>query len=173
MEEKQSMKSYTKSELARAAGVSGDTFRRWLKTDREFLRANNVQPKTKYLPPVVVKYLCEKYCIDVWFHGYVIWTMLPKHRRYYMPNYSGNSLTTGGTQLMKGIRFYTKIRHLRWLQKYSKITGFVCLRQFSSIRRQFKHYSGSWDMLSISHVYGILVDGVSKLPHRPIYHTLS
>lgn len=60
------MKSYTKSELARAAGVSGDTFRRWLKTDREFLRANNVQPKTKYLPPVVVKYLCEKYCIDVW-----------------------------------------------------------------------------------------------------------
>ena len=60
------MKSYTKSELARAAGVSGDTFRRWLKTDREFLRANNVQSKTKYLPPVVVKYLCEKYCIDVW-----------------------------------------------------------------------------------------------------------
>ena len=59
------MKSYTKSELARAAGVSGDTFRRWLKTDREFLRANNIQPKTKYLPPVVVKYLCEKYCIDI------------------------------------------------------------------------------------------------------------
>ena len=59
------MKSYTKSELARAAGVSGDTFRRWLKTDREFLRAKNVQPKTKDLPPVVVKYLCEKYCIDV------------------------------------------------------------------------------------------------------------
>ena len=57
------MKSYTKSELARAAGVSVDTFRRWLKTDREFLRANNVQPKTKYLPPVVVKYLCEKYGI--------------------------------------------------------------------------------------------------------------
>ena len=63
------MKSYTKSELARAAGVSVDTFRRWLKTDREFLRANNVQPKTKYLPPVVVKYLCEKYCIDMWFHA--------------------------------------------------------------------------------------------------------
>ena len=69
MEKKQNMKSYTKSELARAAGVSVDTFRRWLKTDREFLRANNVQPKTKYLPPVVVKYLCEKYCIDMWFHA--------------------------------------------------------------------------------------------------------
>ena len=79
------MKSYTKSELARAAGVSGDTFRRWLKTDREFLRANNVQPKTKYLPPVVVKYLCEKYCIDVWLVigdwllviGYWIWAAKP------------------------------------------------------------------------------------------------
>ena len=63
--QQRSMKSYTKTELARAAGVSGDTFRRWLKTEEAFLRANNVQPKTKYLPPVVVKYLCEKYCIDV------------------------------------------------------------------------------------------------------------
>ena len=59
------MKSYTKSELARAAGVSLETFRRGLKTDEEFLRASNVQPKTKYLPPMVVKYLCEKYCIDI------------------------------------------------------------------------------------------------------------
>ena len=59
------MKSYTKTELARAAGVSSETFRRWLKTDREFLLAHNVQPKTKFLPPVVVKYLCEKYCIEI------------------------------------------------------------------------------------------------------------
>ena len=59
------MKACSKYELAQAAGVSTETFRRWLKTDREFLRANNVQPKTKYLPPVVVKYLCEKYCIDI------------------------------------------------------------------------------------------------------------
>ena len=59
------MKSYTKIELARAAGVSGETFRRWLKTDEAFLRAYHVTPKTKCLPPVVVKYLCEKYCIDV------------------------------------------------------------------------------------------------------------
>lgn len=59
------MKSFTKTELARAAGVSLDTFRRWLKTDEQFLIAHNVSPKTKYLPPIVVKYLCEKYCIDV------------------------------------------------------------------------------------------------------------
>ena len=59
------MKSYTKIELARAAGVSGETFRRWLRTDADFLRANHITPKTKILPPHVVKYLCEKYDIEV------------------------------------------------------------------------------------------------------------
>ena len=59
------MKSYTKIELARAAGVSGETFRRWLRTDAAFLRANHITPKTKILPPHVVKYLCEKYDIEV------------------------------------------------------------------------------------------------------------
>lgn len=65
LEQKKTMKSYTKSELARAAGVSRDTFRRWLRTDNEFLQSHNVQPKTKFLPPVVVKYLCQKYDIDL------------------------------------------------------------------------------------------------------------
>ena len=59
------MKSYTKIELARAAGVSGETFRRWLRTDAAYLRANHITPKTKLLPPHVVKYLCEKYDIEV------------------------------------------------------------------------------------------------------------
>ena len=40
----------------------------------------------------------------------------------------------------------------------------MCLRQFSSIIVNFKDISGSWDMLFISPAYGILVDGVSKLP---------
>ena len=59
------MKSYSKIELARAAGVSGETFRRWLRTDAAFLCANHITPKTKLLPPHVVKYLCEKYDIEV------------------------------------------------------------------------------------------------------------
>ncbi len=59
------MRSYTKSELSRAAGVSPETFRRWLKTDRAFLEANCIRPTTKLFPPKVVKYLCEKYCIDL------------------------------------------------------------------------------------------------------------
>ena len=58
------MKSYTKKQLADAAGVSAATLRRWLRTDEEFLRANGITSKTKILPPKVVQYLCDKYCID-------------------------------------------------------------------------------------------------------------
>ena len=59
------MKSYTKAQLADAAGVSPETFRRWLKTDRAFLEANGLRPTTKLFPPNVVKYLCEKYAIEL------------------------------------------------------------------------------------------------------------
>ena len=41
------------------------TFRRWLKSDEIYLRLNGVSPNAKVLPPHVVKYLCEKYCIEV------------------------------------------------------------------------------------------------------------
>ena len=59
------MKSYSKSELARAAGVCPDTLRRWLKTDQAFLQANGITPTTRLFPPKVVQYLCNKYCIDL------------------------------------------------------------------------------------------------------------
>jgi DeoR/GlpR family transcriptional regulator of sugar metabolism len=59
------MRSCTKSELSRAAGVSPETFRRWLKSDRAFLEANGIRSTTKLFPPKVVKYLCEKYSIDI------------------------------------------------------------------------------------------------------------
>ena len=58
-------KSKLKSELAQAAGVSLPTFRRWLLSDQEELRQMGVSPSTKILPPVAVRYLCEKYCIDI------------------------------------------------------------------------------------------------------------
>ena len=51
------MKAMSKTELARAAGVSLETFRRWLKSDRAFLEANGIRPTTKLFPPNVVKYL--------------------------------------------------------------------------------------------------------------------
>lgn len=59
------MKACTKIELSHAAGVSPETFRRWLKTDRAFLEAHGMRPTTKLFPPKVVKYFCDKYAIDL------------------------------------------------------------------------------------------------------------
>ena len=58
-------KSMYKYELANAAGVSSDTFRRWLQSDRTKLKAMGVAPKQHLLPPKAVRYLCEKYDIEV------------------------------------------------------------------------------------------------------------
>ena len=54
-----------KNELARAAGVSGCTFRKWLLTDKAVLTELGITAKQQLLPPKAVRYLCEKYDIDV------------------------------------------------------------------------------------------------------------
>jgi len=59
------MKAMLKSELASAAGVSRGTFRRWLQSDAEYMREQGVKPTSKMLPPKVVKYLIDKYCIEM------------------------------------------------------------------------------------------------------------
>ena len=59
------MKAMLKSELAAAAGVTRDTFRNWLRSDADYLRAQGISPKAKLLPPQVVRYLCEKYDIEI------------------------------------------------------------------------------------------------------------
>ncbi len=59
------MKSMLKSELAAAAGVTIDTFRSWLRSDADYLRSQGVSPHAKMLPPQVVRYLCEKYDIEI------------------------------------------------------------------------------------------------------------
>ncbi|MGM9805825.1 MAG: hypothetical protein ACI3Z7_05240 [Candidatus Aphodosoma sp.] len=53
-----------KNELARAAGVSSDTFRRWLSASRNELEALGVSPNAKLLNPAAVRYLCEKFVIE-------------------------------------------------------------------------------------------------------------
>ena len=58
-------KAMYKSELARAAGVSGETFRKWLQSDKQQLTAMGVTLYQQLLPPNAVRYICEKYCIDV------------------------------------------------------------------------------------------------------------
>ena len=55
----------TKSELAQAAGISVDTLVRWLKPHRRQLEALGLQPNMRVLPPRVVTYIVETFCIDV------------------------------------------------------------------------------------------------------------
>ena len=60
-----SYKAMYKNELARAAGVSTAVFRTWMKSDKKALEAMGITPRQQLLPPVAVRYLCEKYVIDV------------------------------------------------------------------------------------------------------------
>jgi len=59
------MRSMYKSELADAAGVCRQTFSRWLRTDRDALLAMGVCPSAHLLPPCAVRYLADKYAIDL------------------------------------------------------------------------------------------------------------
>jgi len=58
-------KSMYKYELARIAGVSNDTFRRWLKTDEKILQELGCKKNDHLLNPAAVRYLCEKYVIEI------------------------------------------------------------------------------------------------------------
>ena len=59
------MKSMSKSELAQAAGISLSTLARWMKPYRHELEVLGLKPGMRVLPPRVVKYLSDLYCIDV------------------------------------------------------------------------------------------------------------
>lgn len=58
-------KAMYKSELADAAGVSLKTLSRWLNRDRNYFTSIGVSVKQQLLPPVAVKYICEKYVIEL------------------------------------------------------------------------------------------------------------
>lgn len=58
-------KAMYKYELAQAAGVSVGTFRRWIRTDRKELERLGFKKKCQLLNPACVKYLCEKYVIEI------------------------------------------------------------------------------------------------------------
>ena len=58
------LRSYSKCELARAAGVSSSTFQRWLRGQREHLSQWGISPRTQLLPPIAVRWICQQYGID-------------------------------------------------------------------------------------------------------------
>jgi hypothetical protein len=59
------MKSMTKQKLADKAGVSLNTLNRWCKPYKKELEAMGLQPRARLLPPVIVKFIAEKLCIDL------------------------------------------------------------------------------------------------------------
>lgn len=59
------MKAMSKSELADRAGVSVDTLMRWLKPHRQQLKSLGMRTNMRVLPPRVVAYIVEVFCIDV------------------------------------------------------------------------------------------------------------
>ena len=59
------MKRVYKSDLARAAGVSEQTMRRWCREHQENLSRLFTPPRAKILHPLAVRYLCEHYCIEL------------------------------------------------------------------------------------------------------------
>ena len=59
------MKAMSKQQLADAAGVSVKVLMSWCKQYQAELEAMGVKTKTKVLPPNAVRFIAEKYCIDI------------------------------------------------------------------------------------------------------------
>ncbi len=59
------MIAMSKQQLADAAGVSVNTLMNWFKPYREQLAQMGLLPNAKVLPPHIVKFISEKFCIDV------------------------------------------------------------------------------------------------------------
>ena len=59
------MKAMSKQQLADKAGVSLNTLNRWCKPFSKELEAMGLTPKTRLLPPSAVKFIIDKFCIDI------------------------------------------------------------------------------------------------------------
>ena len=59
------MKAMSKQQLAYAAGVSVDTLRAWCKPFEKEFMAMGLRPNARVLPPNVVRFIAETFCIDV------------------------------------------------------------------------------------------------------------
>ena len=59
------MKAMTKQQMADCAGVSVRTLSNWCKPHRQTLERMGVRPTMRVLPPHVVKWMTDTFCIDV------------------------------------------------------------------------------------------------------------
>ena len=55
----------SKQQLADAAGISVDTLRNWLKPHKKKLEKMGMTQNMRVLPPNVVAFIIETFCIDV------------------------------------------------------------------------------------------------------------
>ena len=59
------MRAMTKQQLAAFAGVSTRTLRNWLKPHEQELARMGLTPGMRVLPPNIVKWIADQFCIDV------------------------------------------------------------------------------------------------------------
>jgi hypothetical protein len=59
------MKAMSKQQLADAAGVSVKVLMSWCRRYGRELEAMGLRPKDRVLPPRIVKFIADKFCIDV------------------------------------------------------------------------------------------------------------
>ena len=59
------MKAMTKQQIADCAGVSVRTLLNWCKPYRQELARMGMTPGMRVLPPHIVKWIAERFCIDV------------------------------------------------------------------------------------------------------------
>ena len=55
----------SKQQLADKAGVSLNTLNRWCNPFRQELEALGLQPNARMLPPVVIKFIADKFDLDL------------------------------------------------------------------------------------------------------------
>jgi len=60
------VKAMSKAKLAELIGVSATTLRKWLKQCEKAFKQMGVSRNAKVLPPCAVKFVCEKYSIDLY-----------------------------------------------------------------------------------------------------------
>ena len=59
------MKAMTKQQLADSAGVTTKTLMSWCEPFLSELETMGMQPHMKVLPPHIVQFIVDKFCIDV------------------------------------------------------------------------------------------------------------
>ena len=59
------MKSMTRQQIAHRAGVSVKTLTNWCRPFRQELEALGLRPGMIVRPPVIVKWISDKFCIDL------------------------------------------------------------------------------------------------------------